>query len=210
MQLTQELTFHTGNIKDSLGKLKAYRPPKWVMFALVAFAFVNGWLGGWSRGMADHVDIEVFMRGAMMSAAANDRADGKPFLTERLYHRAADEMVRQHVQEVNANVLERINRLASPRYWTKGRLFDTSRREKDYVIVVRFAEQRLKLTLPPSDQTKRTLAELNRSWLLDSIAAEYVEVAANYSSLLGRQVRPEAFVSDVQIQEKISRIRNTN
>jgi hypothetical protein len=206
MQLTQELTFHAGNMRDALGKLKAYRPPKALVFATVIVAFVAGWLGGWSRGMADHSDSRIFFDGAMMSISAKERAEGKAYLTDREYRRAVDRMVQQQFLGANASVTEKINRLASPRFWMMYGPFDSAFADIERKTVIRFAEQRLALADGPSEQSKRLLAERNRTWLLETTTSDYIDTAAHYSMLLGREVRPEALVTDVQIQEVIARL----
>ena len=204
MQLAQELTFHVGNMKDAASRLKAFRPPKWLTFAAVIAAFVAGWLGGWSRGMADYSEINVFSAGSLGSIAAQDRAEGKQFLTERLYRDSVDKLVQQHVQQANAEWIEKFKRLTSPAFWLlRGRL-DSTVQESEHKAVVRYAEQRLALVVAPTDQTKQALAKLNRSYIIDEVTSYYINTAADYSALLGRQIRPDALVTDTQIQERIS------
>jgi hypothetical protein len=199
MQLTQEFTLHLGNMQSAMKKLKAFRPPLWFMFLLIAFAFALGWKSGWSRASLEGSEMQAFSSGFVAAISAKDRADGSPFLTDRFYRNAVDHMVQQQVQLDKVAGLEALWHLVSPNPIYRGSTQSAVR-----AAVLLRAEERLSLAVAPTEQTKQALTKLNRSYILDEVTSSYINTAADYSALLGRQIRPEALVTDVQIQERIS------
>ena len=202
MQLTQELTFHVGNMRDALGKLKAYRPPKWATLALVVIAFAAGWMGGWARGMEDGQESGGHFSAFMFSIEANERAKGKDYFADRFHAQTVDRQVQQHIKKLDESTTERLRRMTSPYYWQT-----RSWERTEHDTMMRWAERRLALVPAVRPETKSELEALGQLWEVNARTSWFESTAADYSRLLGRKIAAAQLLPDAYLQEHLNLIR---
>lgn len=203
MQLTQELTFHVGNMKFAFTQWKAFRPPKWVTTTFIVAAFVAGWFGGWARGYSEATDHAGYFSAALSSMEANERAIGKPYFADKLHAQNVDRLVHHRIEEMDESVVEKSKRWVSPQYWSLRKHQDA-----EHAAVVRYAERRLALVPTVQPETREALSKQGQLWQINNQTSWFESTAAEYSRLLGRKITAEQLLPDAYLREQIESVRD--
>jgi hypothetical protein len=202
MQVAQELQAHVADLKFSIAKLRPYRFSKNVTVLFVVIAFVLGWVGGNFRGISDGSMIESEMNAYLLAASAEGRGDGRDYLSDYFFARAADRLVREQVASESRGFKDRLWEKSSVVYWIGKPKLEDQRR-----MVARVAEKRLKYLQSVSAATMRELAAAKREWLPANQAQNYGTTARDYSILLGRPISPEQLVFDAELRHNLGIVR---
>jgi hypothetical protein len=174
----------------------------WMALVAIVVAFVLGWAGGNARGISDGSLIESRMNAALLGVSAEGRGDGRDYLGDYFFARAADRLVTEQVSSESRGFKDRLWEQSSFFYWI-GRVKPEDQRR----IVTRVAEQRLKYLQPASAATLRELAAAKRDWLPAHQAQNYGNTARDYSKLLGRTISAEQLVFDAELRNNLGIVR---
>lgn len=198
MQLVSELGRHMSDAKFSVQQWQKYRFPKWAMFALVAAAFVAGWIGGVARGIKDGDESNRLINSALWSIAANERAQGNDYFSDHYHAMTVDSMVQERVKVLEADWVDKMLRVTSANFWISSR-YEKAMND----AAVRFAERRLSLVPTVSSATLDTLRQQNKAAEIARVKESFAVVAERYSKLLGREIRADQLVPDAYLRRFI-------
>ncbi len=201
---SQETARHAA---DFLAAFRSWRrrktsPANWLIFATIVFTFVLGWAGGNVRGISDGLLLESTLNASLLAVSAEGRGDGRDYLDDYFFARAADRLVKMQVSEESRSFKDRIWEQLSLIYWIR-----SVKPENQVRTVVRVAEQRLKYLQPASAETMHQLAAAKREWLPADLAQNYGNTARDYSILLGRTISAEQLVFDAELRNTLGIVR---
>jgi hypothetical protein len=161
---------------------------------VLAMVLCSYW-AGLSRGMSDGESFQRQLETYIFALASDPKMAADAAERGRLLSDRVDSSVLRYHQRRSATGSQKIWNALSTLYWIESE----SRANLDEVMR-RQAERRLLVVQPLRPETIDILRQMGKEDVIAEIQADYVEIAAAYSAVLGREVTVKQLVPDARVR----------